>query len=191
MDEAVPLKPVWGDAREGKPFGDADRDEKNYDPTKARPVGTVRGAEEAYQPRGISDATVIKPMYIETEDEPWHFTSRPSAATIMTKSKLEQGLNDMLPFMAAEETMEEEVRKAKSEGDVSKAMEKALKNGARKGSPAYISCEKCLKGFEKSPEDGEKAKPKAPKVSAGGANAGWKGQGEDRKVAKTHDNSVA
>ena len=53
----------WGDPREGKPFGEADGPN--------RPVGKVRGAVEAFQPRGITDASVIKPAYIETEDEPW------------------------------------------------------------------------------------------------------------------------
>ncbi len=54
----------WADPREGKPFGEADGPN--------RPIGKVRSAVEAYQPRGITDATVIKPQYIETDDEPWY-----------------------------------------------------------------------------------------------------------------------
>ena len=54
----------WGDPREGQPFGEADGPN--------RPVGKVRNAVEAYQPRGITDATVIKPQYIGVDDdEPW------------------------------------------------------------------------------------------------------------------------
>ena len=52
------LKRVPG---EGDPFGEKE--------------GLARGnrlaPNPAFQPRGISDATVIKPQYIETEDEPW------------------------------------------------------------------------------------------------------------------------
>ena len=36
-----------------------------------------RDGGSAFQPRGISDATVIKPQYIETEDEPWCARSTP------------------------------------------------------------------------------------------------------------------
>lgn len=45
---------------EGDPFGENEGLERGN-----------RAAVEAFQPRGISDATVIKPQYIETEDEPW------------------------------------------------------------------------------------------------------------------------
>ena len=53
----------WNDPREGKPFGEADGPN--------RPIGKVRSAVASYQPRGITDASVIKPQYIETDDEPW------------------------------------------------------------------------------------------------------------------------
>ena len=62
--------PTWGDAREGKPFGAADGLDASGNVVE-RPLGMVRNAVEAYQPRGISDASVIKPAYIETDDEPW------------------------------------------------------------------------------------------------------------------------
>jgi hypothetical protein len=63
--DAVNEPTQMGDKREGNPFDESD-------PSKPR------WAREAYQPRGISDATVAKPQYIETQDEPWHSTCRPS-----------------------------------------------------------------------------------------------------------------
>lgn len=62
MADVVSENP-WNDPREGKPFGEADGPN--------RPIGKVRGAVASYQPRGITDASVIKPQYIETDDEPW------------------------------------------------------------------------------------------------------------------------
>ena len=147
----------------------------------------MRVAEEAYQPRGISDATVIKPQYIETDDEPWHFTCRPQVA--LTKGQLEEGRASMLPFVKPEADLEDALRNAKDAKTVTDAVDKALGAGARKGSPAFASAEKMLKAFEKGDEAGaEKAKPKAPK-KPGPQGAGWDNM--ERKVGKTHDNSVA
>lgn len=67
--EAPPPKPkVPG---EGDPFGPI-----------AQAYGEAnRDGGSTFQPRGISDATVIDvyQSYIETDDEPWHSTCRPSA----------------------------------------------------------------------------------------------------------------
>jgi len=182
-DEPVPMNPIWGDAREGKPFGDADRDEA----TGLRTVGGVRGSVAAYQPRAITDATVVKPQYIGTDDdEPWHASSRQTVA--VTKAALEDGYIATLPFVLAEEALEAAVRAAKSAGDVKSAISTAKSSGARAGSPAVVSAEKVLAAFEKNDADGaEKAKPKAPKNGAQGK--GW--DDFSRSVAKVHDNSVA
>jgi hypothetical protein len=182
-DEPVPLNPVWGDAREGKPFGDADRDEASG----LRTVGGVREAVEAYQPRGLSDATVIKPQYIGTDDdEPWHASSRQTVA--VTKAALEDGFEATLPFVAAESALDAAVRAAKSAGEIKSAISTATSSGARGGSPSIVAAEKVLAAFEKNDEKAaEKAKPKAPKVGAQGK--GWDNM--SRSVAKVHDNSVA
>ena len=171
----------------GKPFGLCDRDEEKYDPTKPRTPGGVRAAVEAYQPRGISDATVVKPMYIETDDEPWHFTSKQSVT--VTKTLLQQGEKKTLPFMAAEDALLDATRAAKDGDAVAAAIKTALSDGARPGGPAVKTAEAVLKGFEKSPEDGEKAKPKPPKPQVNGK--GWDEYGPGKRNAKTHDNSVA
>jgi hypothetical protein len=182
-DEPVPMNPVWGDPREGKPFGDADRDEA----TGLRTVGGVRAAVEAYQPCGISDATVIKPQYIGTDDdEPWHATSRQTV--VVTKATLEGGVTATLPFVAAEDALGDATRGAKSAGDMKSAISTAMSSGARAGSPAVVAAEKVLAALEKGDEDAvKKAKPKAPKVGVQGK--GWDDMG--RAVAKVHDNSVA
>mmetsp|Transcript_46974 Transcript_46974/g.123252 ORF Transcript_46974/g.123252 Transcript_46974/m.123252 type:complete len:207 (-) Transcript_46974:366-986(-) len=163
----------WNDPREGKPFGEADGDN--------RPVGKVRNAVEAYQPRGITDATVIKPQYIETDDEPWHSTSR---ATVMV-TKTDFAAAD-LPFIGAEEALEVALSKVEDAKAAQSAMDTALKAGARPGCPAIVAGEKVIKAFNKDAEAGMKARPKAPKNAAQGK--GWDGYAPG--LAKTHDNSV-
>jgi hypothetical protein len=186
------MDPVWGDPREGKPFGGADRDEASYEGwtkgSQVRDVGNVREAVEAYQPRGISDATVIKPQYIGTDDdEPWHASSRQTIS--ITKADLAQGEASTLPFVAPEAALGDATRKAKDSAGLQAAMETAMKTGARKGSPAVIAAEKVLAAFEKGDEKAaKKAMPKAPKPP-GAQGKGWDDMG--RSVAKTHDNSVA
>jgi len=178
-------KNPWGDSREGKPFGEADRG-ADYDANGARKVGGIRNAAEAFQPRGISDATVVAPQYIETEDEPWHATCRSS--NVVTKSSLETSYGATLPFIAAETALEDALRAAKNSGDVKKAVEAAKAAGARTGSPAFKAADKVEKAFAKGDDEAvAKAKPKAPK--AGTQGKGWDGMA--RSVAKVHDNSVA
>lgn len=180
-DEPVPQSPLWGDPREGKPFGDADRGDDGL-----RVVGGVRGAVEVPVPRGLSDATVLKPQYIETDDEPWHSTCR-SAVTI-TKAQLDSGYSAGLPFIVAEDALGAATREAKNAKDVEKAIATALAAGARAGCPAIKDAEKVIKAFAKGDDEVvSKAKPKAPKVAAQGK--GWDDM--KRELGKTHDNSVA
>jgi len=182
-DDLVPMNPVWNDPREGKPFGDADRDPA----TGLRKVGGVRQAVEAYTPRGLSDATVIKPQYIDTDDdEPWHATSRQTI--VVGKAELDKGYEATLPFLAAEDALGDATRAAKDAKAIKAAIEAALKANARPGSPAVVAAEKVMAAFEKGDEKAaEKAKPKAPKVGAQGK--GWDDMA--RALGKTHDNSVA
>jgi len=175
----------WGDEREGKPFGGADRD-ASYDANKSRQLGGIRESTEAYQPRAISDATVPKPQYIESDDEPWHSTCR--STTVITKSNLESSFTTTLPFVAAEDALLDATRAAKSADEVKKAIETAKGAGARSGCPAIVAAEKVVKAFAKGDDEAvAKAKPKAPKAGAQGK--GWDGMA--RGVAKVHDNSVA
>jgi len=161
--DAVPLESIWGDPREGKPFGAADGDGK-VGPMDKRPAGGVRGMEGGGVPvpRAISGfRTAAEATYIEECDEPWHFTSR--GTTVLTKARLEEGVAAALPFVAPEDTLGDETRAAKSKEEVQAAVDKALAAGARKGSPALNAAEKVLKAADKSWEDAEKAKPKPPK----------------------------
>ena len=171
------------DPREGKPFGDADRDEA----TGVRTVGGVRAAEMAYQPSGITDATVLKPQYIGTDDdEPWHASSRQTVA--VSKADLDTGYTATLPFAQAEDDLTTATIAAKSAKDVKAAISAATSAGARPGCPAITTAEKVLAAFEKDGEDAaSKAKPKGPKAGAQGK--GWDGMA--RALGKTHDNSVA
>lgn len=185
-EELVPLEPSWNDPREGEPFGKGDRDEK----TGYRQVGGVRVAVEAYQPRGISDATVIKAQYIETEDEPWHADNRMKVR--LTKGELEAGMTAMVPYIGAELDLEAALRAAEDGATVEAAVTKALAAGGRKGSPAFKTADKMLaafaKGGDEAAAEAKKLKPKAPaKPKAQGS--GW--DDFERKAAKTHDNSVA
>lgn len=184
-ENVVKFEPSWKDPREGEPFGNADRDEKTG---YRKSVGGVRVGEEAFQPRGISDASVIDSYqtYIETMDEPWHATCRPT--TTITKGALIEGEKNMIPFLSAEAALDAAVRAAKDAATVEKAIAAGLKAGARPGSPSMAGAEKVKGLFEKEDEKAaEKAKPKAPKAP-GKQGAGW--DNFERGVAKVHDNSV-
>jgi len=150
-------KPNWNDPREGNPFEDTG----------------PRAAVEAYQPRGISDATVPKKQYIEVDDEPWHSTSRQTVQ--VSRTQLTEGFQTSLPFIAAEDALAVGLSKATKKDEVKKLMDEALKSGARPGCPIIGAGEKLLKAFEeKSEEEALKARPKAPKA-AGAQGAGWDG----------------
>lgn len=164
-------KPNWNDPREGNPFEDEG----------------PRKAVEAYQPRGISDATVPKKQYIETEDEPWNSDARQTVT--ITKAQVEASYGASLPFVAAEADLQTKLSKVEKKDEVKKLMAAALSAGARPGSAVMKDGEKLLKAFEeKGDEAALKARPKAPKA-AGAQGGGWDGM--KRGLAKTHDNSVA
>jgi len=169
--------PTWNDPREGEPFGEADGPN--------RPIGKIREAVEAYQPRGLSDATVIKPAYIETDDEPWHSTCKSTVA--LTKDLASTSYSASLPFIDTENELLTALSAVEKAADAQKAMDAALKAGARPGCPAIMSGEKLLKSFAKDAEKALKDRPKAPKSGAQGK--GWDGMA--RQVGKVHDNSVA
>lgn len=133
--------PNWKDPREGQPFG------------KEGESGKMRLAKETFQPRGISDATVLKRQYIETDDEPWHSTCRP--AQPLTANTFSQALKSSIGFMAAEDNLTTALSAAKNSAAVEKALAAAEGDGARKGSPAYLNGDKVLKAFQKA----EKAQP--------------------------------
>jgi len=141
-----------------------------------------RVAKAAYQPRGISDATVAKKQYIENEDEPWHSTAKGTVA--FSESDLESAYASSLPFLAAEEALIVELAKADTKDAVKSIISKAKESGARAGSKAMQTAEKTLKAFEtKSAEEAMKARPKAPK-KAGAQAAGWDGM--KRKPGAVH-----
>jgi hypothetical protein len=130
-------KPSWKDPREGKPF------EEN---------GKLRMAKQVYQPRGINDGTLKKRTnLIESEDEPWHATSRPSQETqALDLGDFEKGLKNSIGFMQAEETLTIANSAAKNAEEVTKAVDAGLADGARPGSPALLSGDKLLKAFQKA-----------------------------------------
>merc|ERR1712193_550408 len=72
---------------------------------------------------------------IESEDEPWHATSRP--AQILDLPDFDQGLKNSIGFMEAEEAL-------------TIANSAAKKDGAREGSPALLAADKLLKAFQKA-----------------------------------------
>jgi len=128
------INPSWKDPREGKPFTDE---------------GKARMARQVYQPRGINDGTLKKRTnLIESEDEPWHATSRP--AQILDLPDFDQGLKNSIGFMEAEETLTIANSAAKNAEEVTKALEQAKKDGAREGSPALLAADKLLKAFQKA-----------------------------------------
>ncbi|KOO21405.1 hypothetical protein Ctob_005313 [Chrysochromulina tobinii] len=172
MADVVSENP-WNDPREGKPFGEADGPN--------RPIGKVRGAVASYQPRGITDASVIKPQYIETDDEPWHSTSKQTV--VATKKLLEKA---DLPFVAAETGLDRDLSAVTDASGVKAAMDKAVKAGARPGCAALKTGELLVTLFAKDAEAAMKKRPAAPKKTVQGA--GW--DGAERELAKVHDNSV-
>lgn len=149
-------------------------------------VDGIRSNEGAFQPRGISDATVPKKQYIETSDEPWHDSC--IATTSISKGALASALSAGLPFAAAEEALEDALQTVKDAGAVDAAIKTCIAAGGRTGSPAVMMADKLKKDFAKS-KDGKVTRPKVKVV--GGAKAGWADQGAGRKVATVHDNSVA
>merc|ERR1712118_258187 len=80
---------------------------------------------------------------IESEDEPWHATSRP--AQILDLPDFDQGLKNSIGFMEAEEALTIANSAAKNAEEVTKALEQAKKDGAREGSPALLAADKLLK----------------------------------------------
>ena len=93
--------------------------------------------------------------------------------------------------MPAEDALDDALATATSEAEVDRAMKQALADGARPGCPAIDNAEKQLKAIAKAAKDGKPApKYKPLKPAVGGATPGWADQGEGRKVATTHDNSV-
>lgn len=158
---------LWKDPREGQPFG-----------TEGVRLGTP-----SFQPRGITDGTIADKQYIETEDEPWHFTSRGSV--FLTKTEADTTYAAALPFMDAETTLTIEASKAKDAGAMKAALKEALASGARDGSPAVAAVLKGIAAMEKDPEKA-KNPVKAPKDPAQGN--GWDNM--KRVEAKTHDNSI-
>ena len=157
------------------------------------PETGMRRAEDlaTKQPRGISDGSAAL-QYIETEDEPWHATCRPtSRSTAISKKVLGDALSSALPFAAAEDALDAALCTATSDGDIDKAVKQALANGARPGCPAIDAADKLKETMAKASKDGKPA-PKYKPINppTGGATPGWANQGEGRKIAVVHDNSV-
>ena len=116
------------------------------------PDGGMRRAEDiaTKQPRGISDGSAAL-QYIETEDEPWHATCRPtSRSTAISKKVLADSIARDLPFVPAEDALDDALVTAKNEAEVDKAMKQALADGARPGCPALHNAEKQLKAIAKA-----------------------------------------
>jgi hypothetical protein len=155
------------DPRIGNPF---EGDENN-----------PRYAVEAYQPRGISDATVPKRQYIEIEDEPWHSTCKDTV--VLSPDALFKSFGGALPFVEPEEALVLALSKVENKEDAKKAVTAAKAAGARDGSDAMTSADKVIKAFETSDEAGVKARPKAPKKAAA-TGKGWDGM--KRGVGAVH-----
>ena len=155
--------------------------------------GNMRRAEDIAikQPRGIADGSANL-QYIETEDEPWHATCRPtSRSTFISKKVLADSIAKDLPFVPAEEALDDALTTAKNEEEVEKAVKQALADGARPGCPAIDAAEKLKANMAKASKDGKPApKYKPLNPPTGGATPGWANQGEGRKLATVHDNSV-
>lgn len=157
--------------------------------------GVMRKAEDvpdaARQPRGIADGGANL-QYIETDDEPWHSTCRPtSRSTAINAKVLVNALGVALPFAAAEDALDQAIVAAEDEKAIDDALKKALSNGARPGCPAVESAGKQKANMAKAKTEGKPMpKAKALKPPIGGMTPGFADQGEGRKVASTHDNSV-
>ena len=110
---------------------------------------------------------------------------------VVTKAQLEESYAQALPFVQPEYDLEEALMKCEDDESILAAVEECLANGGRKGCPAIESANKLMKDIAKAAKDGKplpKFKPKRPAI--GGGTPGWANQGEGRKVATTHDNSV-
>ena len=176
---ALVMMPVERLAGEGDPFNN----------------GVMRKAEDvpdaARQPRGISDGEANL-QYIETDDEPWHSTCRPtSRSTVVSKTALSSALKVALPFAAAEDALDDAIVNAADEKAIDEAVKKALSAGARPGCPAMDSATKQKANMAKAKSEGKPVPAaKALKPPVGGMTPGWADQGAGRKVASVHDNSV-
>ena len=112
-------------------------------PSPGRPDHAGEGTRA--DARGISDGSAAL-QYIETEDEPWHATCRPtSRSTAISKKVLGDALSSALPFAMAEDALDAALVTAKNDGEIDKAVKQALASGARPGCPAIDAAEK-LKG---------------------------------------------
>ena len=171
------MMPVARIPGEGDPFRDGDM-------RRAEDIATK-------QPRGIADGSANL-QYIETEDEPWHATCRPtSRSTAISKKVLGDALSSALPFAPAEDALDAALVTAKNDGEIDKAVKQALASGARPGCPAIDAAEKLKANMAKASKDGKPApKYKPLNPPTGGATPGWANQGEGRKIAVVHDNSV-
>ena len=104
---------------------------------------------------------------------------------------LDGALSSALPFAPAENALDAALVTAKNDGEIDKAVKQALASGARPGCPAIDAAEKFKASMAKAGKDGKRA-PKYKPVNppTGGATPGWADQGQGRKIAVIHDNSV-
>ena len=109
---------------------------------------------------------------------------------VATPDLLAKEFTSTLPFVAAEEALEDDLPSCDSEKAVDAAINKCVAAGGRPGCPAIDAAEKLKKDMAKAASSG-KPMPKAkPRKNMGGATPGWANQGEGRKIAVTHDNSI-
>lgn len=167
---------------EGDPFGDDNAPVSKISVAARLPVDGSR-PDLGLLPRGLDAG------YIELDDEPWHATCRTNVAAV-TKKSAEAAMTSALPFVAAEDALAEAMFGVATAGDIDTAIKKCIKAGGRPGSPAIVAAAKLKAEFAQADTDG-KPRPKPPaKKDAKAGGAGWSNQGENRQVAKTHDNSV-
>ena len=121
-----------------------------------------------------------------------HATCRPtSRSTLINPKVLASAIASALPFQPAEEAIDDDIQAAKTPEDIDAAIQKCIANGGRPGCPAIESAEKQKVAIAKAVKEGKPVpKAKSLKPAIGGATPGWANQGEGRKVASTHDNSV-
>jgi len=153
--------------------------------------GMMRRSEDIAvpTPRDLVDATILKPQYIETEDEPWHATCR--ASSVVTKADFDAGFAAALPFAAAEDALDGGLVTAADADAVDALVKECLASGGRAGCPAIEAAQKLKKNMAAAAKDGKPAPTYKPiKPATGGATPGFKNQGEGRTLAKVHDNSV-
>jgi len=141
----------------------------------------------AYQPRTIN--MPLSSDVIELEDEPWLADCR--AKTGLARTEFEKAYTSELPYVQAEENLEDELVKCQDEESIDSAIKACLNKGGRQGCPAIVTAEKLKADMAKAKEEGKpvpKAKPR--KVAVGGDKPGFSAYGENRKLAVTHDNSI-